>query len=76
MNAHSLGRGDVVMVGMDSAGHAPLTVLDNRDMPAQPGNRWIEFEVEGGGRFGMPFPTNKPLDRVVGARSAAGGSLS
>ena len=79
MNAHSLGRGDVVMVGTDEAGYAALTVADNREMPAAPDARWIEFQgvdETQGNRFGMPFAKNQPLDRVVGARSTAGGSHS
>lgn len=76
MNAHSLSRGDVVMVGMQNTGYASLTVLNNGEMPTRQDQRWIEFQVEGGGTFGMAFETNKPLDRVVGARSAAGGCLS
>lgn len=75
-NAHSHARGDMVMVGTDEAGYAALTVVDNREMPARPGHRWIEFEGAEGARFGVVFGTNEPLNRVVGARSTAGGSHS
>ena len=85
-NAHSLGRGDMVMVGNDEAGYAALTVANNTEMRTEHGRRWIEFDTAApaslagcgghGDRFGMSFATNEPLPRVVGGRSSAGGSHS
>lgn len=74
MNAHSLTRGDQVVIGKDETGYAVLTVCDNRTM-ADRGMRWIEFEGSAQARFGSEFGINEPVNRVVGARSGAGGGL-
>lgn len=87
MNAHTLSRGDQVVIGTEDVGYAVLTVSDNRIPVGEPGSRWIEFEtatapnVAGcgartGGGFGIKYDANDPLNRVTGGRSSAGGSHS
>lgn len=81
MNAHSFGRGDEMVIGTEGVGYVVLEVRDNR-IRADRSGCWIELlwltadDMGGpvGAVFGMEFELNEPLDRVVGARSTAGGS--
>lgn len=87
MNAHSLSRGDVIVLGTEESGYESVTVFNVQIVHDAPARRWVEFAQDDrvnragcgaktGRLSGIEFGANEPVNRVVGGRSTVGGGLA